>query len=88
MDQMPLPWEYLEGRSYETEGNKTVWAKSRQSRWRKRQATMQFTMFADGIAHVLSLMIFQGKEDSKTTVRQHEALWYDPRVMVTFNSKA
>jgi len=24
MDQTPLPWEYLEGRSYETKGNKTV----------------------------------------------------------------
>jgi len=28
MDQTPLPWEYLEGRSYETKGNKSVWAKS------------------------------------------------------------
>jgi len=70
MDQTPLPWEYLEGRSYETKGNKTVWAKSRQSGWGKRQATMQFTTFADGVARVLPLMIFRGKEYSKTTVRK------------------
>jgi hypothetical protein len=36
MDQTPLPWEYLEGRTYKTKGNKTVWAKSRQSGWGKR----------------------------------------------------
>jgi len=78
MDQTPLPWEYLEGRSYETKGNKTVWAKSRQSGWGKRQASMQFTIFANDIAHVLPRMIFRGKEDSKTTVRKRKALRYDP----------
>ena len=49
---------------------------------------MQFTIFADGVARLLPLMIFRGKEDSKTTVRQGKALQYDPRVMVSFNSKA
>jgi len=49
---------------------------------------MQFTIFADGVARVLPLMIFRGKEDSKTTVRKREALRYDPQVMVSFNSKA
>jgi hypothetical protein len=88
MDQTPLPWEYLEGRTYEVKGNKTVWAKSRQSGWGKRQATMQFTIFTDGIARVLPLMIFRGKEESKTQAREREALRYDTRVVVSFNSKA
>jgi len=88
MDQTPLPWEYLEGRTYEVKGNKTVWAKSRQSGWGKRQATMQFTIFADGIARVLLLMIFRGKEESKMQARERETLRYDTRVVVSFNSKA
>ena len=49
---------------------------------------MQFTIFADSVAGVLPLMIFRAKEDSKTTVRQGKALQCDPRVMVSFNSKA
>ena len=88
MDQTPLPWEYLEGRTYEMKGNKTVWAKSQKSGWGKRQATMQFTIFADGVPRVLPLIIFRGLEESKTAVRRREALRYDTRVAVMFNSKA
>jgi len=88
MDQTPLPWEYLEGRTYEVKGNKTVWAKSWQSGWGKRQATMQFTIFANGLARILPLMIFRGKEESKTQARERETLRYDTRVVVSFNSKA
>ena len=49
---------------------------------------MQFTIFADGVARVLPLMIFRGLEKSKTTIRRREALRYDTRVVVVFNSKA
>ena len=69
-------------------GNKTVWVKSQKSGWGKQQATMQFTIFADGVAHVLRLLIFLGIEVSKTTVRRCEASWYDTRVEVVFNGKA
>jgi len=88
MDQTPLAWEYLEGKTYEMKGNKTVWAKSQKSGWGKRQTTMQFTIFADGVARVLPLMIFRGLENSKITIRRREALRYDTRVVVVFNSKA
>jgi len=88
MNQTPLPWEYLEGRTYEFKGNQTVWAKSRKSGWGKRQATIQLTIFADGIARVKPLMIFCGESKSKSAARKREARRYDPRVVVRFNKKA
>ena len=88
MDQTPLPWEYLEGRTYEFRGSKTVWVRSRKSGWGKRQATIQLTIFADGVARVKPLIIFRGAEESKSAVRKREAEHYDPRVVVKFNQKA
>jgi len=77
MDQTPLPWEYLEGKTYKIKGNKTIWVKSQKSGWEKWQATMEFTIFADGVARIIPLLIFRGIEASKTTVRRRKALWYD-----------
>jgi hypothetical protein len=31
MDQTPLPWEYLEGKTYEFKGKRPVWVKSKKS---------------------------------------------------------
>ena len=69
-------------------GNKTVWVKTQKSGWGKQQATMQFTIFADGVACILPLLIFQGIEASKMTVRWCEASRYDTRVEVVFNGKS
>ena len=52
MDQTPLPFEYLCGRTYSCKGDKTIWAKSIRSGWDKRQATLVLTVFADGIPYV------------------------------------
>jgi len=53
MDQTPLPFEYLSGHTYDQQGDKTIWVQgSRQSGWDKRQATIQLTIFADGIPRV------------------------------------
>ena len=35
MDQTPLPFEYLEGQTYNKIGEKTIWAQSSQSGWDK-----------------------------------------------------
>ena len=88
MDQTPLPWEYLEGRSYEFKGKRTVWAKSKKSGWGKRQATIQLTIFADGIARVKPLLIFCGAVDGKSATRKREAKRYHSGVVVQFNQKA
>lgn len=88
MDQTPLPWEYLEGRTYEFKGNKTVWVRSRKSGWGKRQATIQLTIFADGVARVRPLIIFRGAEESSRAARKKEQIRYDKHVVVKFNKKA
>jgi hypothetical protein len=88
MDQTPLPWEYLEGRTYEFKGKRTVWVRSKKSGWGKRQATIQLTIFADGVARVKPLIIFRGAETSNRTARSKEEKRYDPRVVVKFNAKA
>jgi hypothetical protein len=40
MDQTPVPFEYLDGQTYVEKGAKTVQAKSENSGWDKRQATL------------------------------------------------
>ena len=36
MDQTPLPFEFLRGRTYEFKGKKTVWVRPLRSSWIKR----------------------------------------------------
>ena len=70
MNQTPLPWEYLEGKTYEFKGSKTVWVRARRSGWDKRQATIQLTIFADGIDRVIPLIIFRGTADNTSAPRR------------------
>ena len=58
MDQTPLPFEYLSGRTYNQQGEKTIWVQgSQQSVWEKRQATIYYPSgnslhnYARGICH-------------------------------------
>lgn len=89
MDQTPLPFEYLSGRTYAIRGDKTVWAKARKSGWDKRQATIMLAVFADGICRIPPLIIFKGTEDSRrqNVYYKEESKKYDPRVIVWFNQK-
>jgi hypothetical protein len=48
MDQTPLPFEYLSGKTYACKGDKTIWVKVTRSGWDKQQATLVLTVFADG----------------------------------------
>ena len=61
MDQSPLPFEHLKGRTYEKKGNKTVRLKGGKSSWDKRQCTLQIAVFADGIMRCKPLLMFKGK---------------------------
>ena len=87
MDQTPLPWEYLEGKTYKFKANKTVWVRTRKSGWDKRQATIQLTIFADGIDRVMPLIIFRGTEDNTSAPRRREEKLFDSQVVVKFNPK-
>jgi len=85
MDQTLLSFEYLEGRTYNKKGEKTIWAQSSQSGWDKRQATIQLTVFADGIPPVKPLVFFRGMGVGATILTKQAT--YDPRVVVKFNPK-
>ena len=87
MDQTPLPFEYLSGRTYNQVGDKTIWVQSStQSGWDKRQATIQLTIFADGIPRVKPLLFFRGQGLGSSLAAEKRL--YDNRVIVKFNSKA
>jgi len=86
MDQTPVPFEYLEGKTYNQIGEKTVWLQSSRSGWDKRQGTIQLTVFADGIPRVKPLLFFRGQGTGPTI--QAERRHYDDRVVVKFNPTA
>ena len=83
MDQTPLPFEYLCGKTYACKGDKTIWAKSIHSGWDKRKATLVLTVFADGIPYVKSDIFFKGTDNPAlqeisrgTTTRELRQVYY------------
>ena len=58
MDQTPLPFDFLCGKTYSIGGAKTVWVKGTGSGLDKRQVTVQLCIFADGIARVKPMIVF------------------------------
>jgi len=86
MDQTPLPFEYLEGQTYNAIRDKTIWLQSTRSGWDKRQGTIQLTIFADGIPRVALLIFFRGKGIGPSILTEQKL--YDPRVVVKFNPTA
>jgi hypothetical protein len=85
MDQTPLPFILDDGKTYDIKGVKEVWAQSGQSGLDKRQATVQLTVFADGIDRVRPTLIFKGKG---LRIATKEKQSYDKRVRVMFQEKA
>ncbi|RPB01142.1 DDE-domain-containing protein [Choiromyces venosus 120613-1] len=84
LDETPIPFEYLEGKTYNTIGQKTIWAKAGQNGWDKRQASLVLCIFADGIPWVPPMIIFRGKGERLGRERSD----YHPGVEVEFNEKA
>ena len=85
MDQTPLPFEYLDRKTYNQKGDKTIWIQSSQSGWDKCQATIQLIAFVDGIPRVKPLIFFRGQGIGGTILTERRV--YDPRVIVKFNPK-
>ena len=88
MDQSPMPFEYLKGRTYAKKGDRTVRLKEGKSGHDKRQFTLQITVFADGVTRCKPLLIFKGKPGKGDSRRRAEKLKYHPGVVVIFNEKA
>ena len=61
IDQTPLPFVLGDGKAYDKKGVREVWAESGQSDLDKRQATVQLTVFADGVDRIRPTIIFRGK---------------------------
>jgi hypothetical protein len=83
MDQTPAPFEYLDGRTYNAKGDKTIWVKAEKSGWDKRQATVQLTVLGDGTMSTPWIYL-----KGEGNVTEEEKQRYDKRVEVRFNPKA
>jgi len=84
LDETPIPFEYLDGKTYNPTGEKTVWVKESRSGWDKRQASLVLCIFADGIARVPPMIIFHGTGKRLGA----EKLRYHPSVLVEYNPTA
>jgi hypothetical protein len=87
MDQTPISFEFLDNKTYDTKGVKTVFVKQTGSGWDRRQATLQILVHADGIRRCKPLLIFHGKnEDYRQKLKagnlRREYRLYDSRVEV------
>jgi hypothetical protein len=93
MDQTPISFEFLDNKTYDTKGTKTVFVKQTGSGWDRRQATLQILVHADGIQRCRPLLIFHGKNQDHrqkpvSSNLKKEYKLYDSRVEVMFNPKA
>jgi hypothetical protein len=86
LDEVPIPFEYLDGYSYDHCGTKSVEGKSDRSGWSKRQATLILYIFADGISRIPPKIIFHGSETGP--IREKESHLYHHGVTVEFNKTA
>jgi hypothetical protein len=92
MDQTPLSFKFLDRKTYNTKGAKTIWVKTARSGWDKRQATLQIVLHADGVNRCKPLLIFKAKGDRFGRPVdggiKAESKTYNKRVKVVFNEKA
>ncbi|RPA90191.1 hypothetical protein L873DRAFT_1635811, partial [Choiromyces venosus 120613-1] len=82
--ETPIPFEYLDGKTYETTGEKEVWAKSSQIAWDKRQASLILSVFVEAVPRVPPRVIYRGKGKCLGDERSK----YHPNVLVKFNDNA
>lgn len=89
LDETPIPFEYLDGVTWEVKGNKTVAGKSNYSRWNKRQVTLVLCIFADGVHWLRPTIIFHGKPTKEGgQVYEKECHFYAADFAVEFNEIA
>lgn len=87
MDQTPLPFEFLQQRTFNTKGATTIYIHSKHTSWTKRQATLMLTACADGSLQCKPILIYHG-DIKETRPRLQERLQYHPDVHVLFNRTA
>jgi hypothetical protein len=87
IDQTPIAFEFLSGRTYDFKGSKTIWVKEQRSGWDRRQATLQVCVYANGVMRCKPLLIFH-RDPIGDKCRRVEEKLYDKRVEVAFNKTA
>jgi hypothetical protein len=87
IDQSPLLFEYLKGRTYAKKGDRIVRIKEGKSGHDKRQYILQIAVFANGVPRCKLLLMFKGKP-KRDGRRKTERQKYHPGVVVIFNNKA
>lgn len=85
LDETPIPFEYLDRRTYNLRGVKTVWAKTTKSGWDKRQATLILCIFADRVPRIPPVILFHG---TGSNCMNSECLLHDKWVIVDYNPTA
>lgn len=60
LDETPIPFDFLDEKTYNSIGEKTIWAKESKSGWGKRQASLGLCIFGDGISRIPLMIIFYG----------------------------
>ena len=83
-DERPIPYDYLQGKTYNPAGEKTIWVNESQSGWDKRQASQVWCIFADRIPRIPPMIIFRGTGTRLNAEKPH----YHPGVLVEFNATA
>jgi len=88
-DETPVPFEFLDGSSYDVRGNHTVAGKTDRSGWSKRQATIILYLFADGQWRLKPKLIFKATSNDETRrITRAEIEAYHPDVTVEYNETA
>jgi DDE superfamily endonuclease len=88
-DETPIPFEYIDKKTYNIQGAKTISAKTDRSGWDKRQATLVLYIFADGVPRIQPKLIFHGKATNEGgKIEERESHLYHKGVTIHFNSTA
>ncbi|RPA92259.1 hypothetical protein L873DRAFT_1710786, partial [Choiromyces venosus 120613-1] len=78
LDETLIPFEYLNGKTYDITRSKTIWVKESWSGWDKHQATLVLCIFAD----VPPMVIFHGISQRLRVEKEK----YHKGVLVEYNS--
>lgn len=89
IDETPVPFEFLDGSTWEIQGAKTMTSYTDCSGWNKRQAILILYIFADGIHRLKPKLIFHGTPTEEGgQIEEKESHLYHPDVTVAFNKTA
>jgi hypothetical protein len=70
IDEVLIPWEFLDGCTYGLQGSKTITGKSDQSGWDKRQATLVLFILADRVARIKPKLISMESQTDCLRIRK------------------